>query len=315
MKIVVDPPFAEPLSRGVVCIQYRSENLRIVPVFGPKALDVSPRIGHLHVAVDGAPWVSFPTIISGRIGDAVQPGRECWQHPRPAERLALTANSSAQPGECATDCSSPRKRKGHAEDQPRPRSPSDPGTRGAAGRSIVLQRHSAMAIQEQSAGRGSHHSDSSAEDMSVGSIIVTHRANRCHDPWERPDDLPRKPLRRRMPGHLKRQQPPSAVSHNQEGKQPIEGYRRHHTDRSRRWPRRDCAERSASSVTAACGRASCISGPSTEPPRSPASTARRGSGTHPTTGFPGSSAGSDHADLGQSSAALPASTTSSANRL
>ena len=56
-KIVVDPPLAEPLSRGVVFIQYRTENLQIVPVFGPKALDISPRIGHLHVALDGAPWV------------------------------------------------------------------------------------------------------------------------------------------------------------------------------------------------------------------------------------------------------------------
>ncbi len=49
-KIVVDPPLAEPLSRGVVFIQYRTENLQIVPVFGPKALDVSPRIGHLRIA-------------------------------------------------------------------------------------------------------------------------------------------------------------------------------------------------------------------------------------------------------------------------
>src|SRR5262245_28773572 len=56
-KIVVDPPLAEPLSRGVVFIQYRTENLQIVPVFGAKALDVSPRIGHLHVAVDGALWI------------------------------------------------------------------------------------------------------------------------------------------------------------------------------------------------------------------------------------------------------------------
>src|ERR1700730_18404285 len=31
-------------------------NLRIEPVFGPKALAVSPRIGHIHVTVDGAPW-------------------------------------------------------------------------------------------------------------------------------------------------------------------------------------------------------------------------------------------------------------------
>jgi Family of unknown function (DUF6130) len=55
-KIIVDPPLAEPLSRGQVFIQYRAENLRIVPVFGPNALDVSPRIGHIHVILDDAPW-------------------------------------------------------------------------------------------------------------------------------------------------------------------------------------------------------------------------------------------------------------------
>ena len=69
-KIVVDQPLAEPLSRGVVFIQYRTENLQIVPVFGPKALEVSPRIGHLHVAVDGASWVwadsgGGPIILAG----------------------------------------------------------------------------------------------------------------------------------------------------------------------------------------------------------------------------------------------------------
>ncbi len=56
-KIVIDPPLAEPLaSRGVVVIQYCSQNLHIVPVFGPNALAVSPRVGHLHVTVDDAPW-------------------------------------------------------------------------------------------------------------------------------------------------------------------------------------------------------------------------------------------------------------------
>ncbi|MES2601898.1 MAG: DUF6130 family protein [Pseudomonadota bacterium] len=55
-KIVVDPPLAGPLARGAVFIQYRTENLRVVPVFGPNALDVSPRIGHIHVTVDDAPW-------------------------------------------------------------------------------------------------------------------------------------------------------------------------------------------------------------------------------------------------------------------
>ena len=37
-------------------IQYRAENLRIEQVFGPAALAVSPRIGHIHVTVDDAPW-------------------------------------------------------------------------------------------------------------------------------------------------------------------------------------------------------------------------------------------------------------------
>lgn len=55
-KIIVDPPLAAPLSKGYVFIQYRAENLRIVPVFGPNALDVSPRIGHIHVTLDDAPW-------------------------------------------------------------------------------------------------------------------------------------------------------------------------------------------------------------------------------------------------------------------
>src|SRR5450432_3666028 len=55
-KLIVDPPLAEPLSRGLVFIQYRTENLRIVPVFGKGALDVSPRIGHVHITVDDAPW-------------------------------------------------------------------------------------------------------------------------------------------------------------------------------------------------------------------------------------------------------------------
>ena len=55
-KIVIDPPLADWLAHGRVVIQYRAENLRIVPVFGPNALDVSPRIGHIHVTVDDAPW-------------------------------------------------------------------------------------------------------------------------------------------------------------------------------------------------------------------------------------------------------------------
>lgn len=55
-KLIVDVPLAEPLSRGAVVIQYRTEHLRIVPEVGIAALNVSPRIGHLHVTVDNLPW-------------------------------------------------------------------------------------------------------------------------------------------------------------------------------------------------------------------------------------------------------------------
>ncbi|HEX9469960.1 MAG TPA: DUF6130 family protein [Bradyrhizobium sp.] len=55
-KLIVDPPLPEQLAQGLVFIQYRTENLRVIPVFGKGALDVSPRIGHLHITVDDAPW-------------------------------------------------------------------------------------------------------------------------------------------------------------------------------------------------------------------------------------------------------------------
>lgn len=55
-KLIVDPPLSEPLAQGRVFIQYRTENLRVLSVFGKGALDVSPRIGHIHITVDDAPW-------------------------------------------------------------------------------------------------------------------------------------------------------------------------------------------------------------------------------------------------------------------
>jgi len=55
-RLIVDPPLAGPLANGKVFIQYRAENLRVVPVFGAGALDVSPRIGHVHITVDDAGW-------------------------------------------------------------------------------------------------------------------------------------------------------------------------------------------------------------------------------------------------------------------
>jgi hypothetical protein len=55
-QLIVDPPIPEQLAQGRVFIQYRTENLRILPVFGNTALAVSPRIGHLHYYVDGQSW-------------------------------------------------------------------------------------------------------------------------------------------------------------------------------------------------------------------------------------------------------------------
>jgi hypothetical protein len=53
----VDPtPLAAGLAHGITWIQYHAENVRIVPVFGTGALNVSPRIGHLHVHIDDLPW-------------------------------------------------------------------------------------------------------------------------------------------------------------------------------------------------------------------------------------------------------------------
>ncbi len=54
-RLFVDPPLAASLALDRVIIQYRTENLHIVQAFGPNALDVSPRIGHIHVTVDDAP--------------------------------------------------------------------------------------------------------------------------------------------------------------------------------------------------------------------------------------------------------------------
>jgi hypothetical protein len=55
-KLTILPPLPEPLSQGVVFIPYRLEHLRIVPVGGAAARDISPRVGHLHITLDDLPW-------------------------------------------------------------------------------------------------------------------------------------------------------------------------------------------------------------------------------------------------------------------
>jgi hypothetical protein len=56
-KLIVDPPLPDLLDQGVVWIQWRAENVHIVPVFGKGALNASPRVGHLHVHMDDLPWL------------------------------------------------------------------------------------------------------------------------------------------------------------------------------------------------------------------------------------------------------------------
>jgi hypothetical protein len=56
-KLIVDPPLAAGLAQGIIWIQYRVENVRILQVFGEGALNVSPRVGHLHIRVDDLPWL------------------------------------------------------------------------------------------------------------------------------------------------------------------------------------------------------------------------------------------------------------------
>lgn len=56
-RLIVDDPLPNLLDQGVVWIQWRAENVRIVPVFGKGALNVSPRVGHLHIHVDDLPWL------------------------------------------------------------------------------------------------------------------------------------------------------------------------------------------------------------------------------------------------------------------
>ena len=55
-KLFVDSPDPKALGIGILWIQYRVENLRIVPVFNETATAVSPRVGHIHVHIDDTGW-------------------------------------------------------------------------------------------------------------------------------------------------------------------------------------------------------------------------------------------------------------------
>jgi hypothetical protein len=56
-RLIVEAPLLGQLAPGVVVIPYRLENVRILPVAGPVARNLSPRVGHLHITVDDLPWL------------------------------------------------------------------------------------------------------------------------------------------------------------------------------------------------------------------------------------------------------------------
>jgi hypothetical protein len=55
-RLVANAPIPSQLAEGRVVISYCAHNIRILPVFGEAALDVSPRLGHLHITVDEGPY-------------------------------------------------------------------------------------------------------------------------------------------------------------------------------------------------------------------------------------------------------------------
>ena len=96
-KLIVDPPLPEGLAVGVFWAQYRVENLRIVPVFGPGALQVSPRVGHLHVSVDDLPWFWADASDNNTVDiDGLPPG------PHKAKIELVDANHKVFPGQVST---------------------------------------------------------------------------------------------------------------------------------------------------------------------------------------------------------------------
>jgi Family of unknown function (DUF6130) len=56
-RLFVESPLPGPLAGGVAFIPYRVENVRILPVAGSPARNLSPRVGHLHITIDDLPWL------------------------------------------------------------------------------------------------------------------------------------------------------------------------------------------------------------------------------------------------------------------
>ena len=96
-KLIVDPPLPEGLAQGIFWVQYRVENVRIAPVFGAGALQVSPRVGHLHITVDDLPWLWADASDNNTVDIAGLPPGE---HKVKIE--LVDANHNVFPGQVAT---------------------------------------------------------------------------------------------------------------------------------------------------------------------------------------------------------------------
>src|SRR5664280_2484717 len=101
-----------------------------------------------------ATWLSFPKIISGRIGDAAQPRSEWRQWRQIVGLLDARAHLFVMPSACALDCNTPHKRQELAAGAAHQRSEFGPDTRGARYRSGVPYGHFATATGVRSADRG-----------------------------------------------------------------------------------------------------------------------------------------------------------------
>lgn len=54
--LVVEAALPGPLTMGLAIIPFSVENIKIAPKYGEAALAITPRIGHLHISIDGASW-------------------------------------------------------------------------------------------------------------------------------------------------------------------------------------------------------------------------------------------------------------------
>lgn len=59
-RLILSAPRADFLEKGIVYLPFRVENMTLLPIYaeihGEEATKLRPRIGHLHVKVDGNEW-------------------------------------------------------------------------------------------------------------------------------------------------------------------------------------------------------------------------------------------------------------------